>query len=96
MSLRGSANLAAEGLTGSRALLDLDVTLLHELVLERVLGIDRKAQEAKTNLCYVKDTAKALTQTAAGEGQVCFLMNATPVAQVVAASDAGACMPAKV
>ncbi len=95
MSLRGSANLAAEGLTGSRALLDLDVTLLHELVLERVLGIDRKAQEAKTNIHYIRDTPSALKRTAAGEGQVCFILEPTRLKQIRAVADAHEFMPQK-
>src|SRR5690606_28782888 len=36
------------------ALSRLDVVLLHELVLERALGISKQAQEAKTNLRYYK------------------------------------------
>jgi uncharacterized protein (DUF1015 family) len=73
----------------------LDVTILHEQILENILGIDRAAQEAKTNLDYIKDTAKALELTAEGKGQACFLMNATPVAQVKAVSDEGGFMPQK-
>jgi len=73
----------------------LDVTILHEQILENLLGIDRAAQEAKTNLDYIKDTGKALKLTAAGKGQACFLMNATPVAQVKAVSDEGGFMPQK-
>jgi len=95
MTLRGSANLAAEGLSGSRALLDLDITLLHALVLERVLGIDRKAQEAKTNIHYIRDTPSALQRTAAGEGQVCFILEPTRLKQIRAVADAHEFMPQK-
>jgi uncharacterized protein (DUF1015 family) len=73
----------------------LDVAILHQLVLERVLGIDRAAQEAKTHLDYVKDTQQALDRIAAGDGQVCFIMNPTPVAHVRAVADAGEVMPQK-
>jgi uncharacterized protein (DUF1015 family) len=88
-------DLASLGLTGSKETLSLDVTLLHSLVLERILGIDRAAQEAQTSIHYVKSTQQALDRCAAGEGQVCFLMNATPVSQIVAVSDADEVMPQK-
>jgi uncharacterized protein (DUF1015 family) len=73
----------------------LDVTVLHDAILEGLLGIDRAAQEAKTNLDYIKDTGKALAMTAEGKGQCCFLMNPTPVAQVKRVSDEGGFMPQK-
>ncbi len=73
----------------------LDVTILHERILEAILGIDKAAVEAKTNLDYIKDTQKALALTAEGKGQCCFLMNATPVAEVRAVSDEGGFMPQK-
>jgi len=74
---------------------ELDVTVLHELVLEGALGIDKAAQEAKTNIDYIKSDEAALAQVAGGHGQVCFLMRATPVSQVKACSDAGQFMPQK-
>jgi uncharacterized protein (DUF1015 family) len=81
--------------SGASAVEQLDVALLHTLIFEQILGIDRAAQEAKTNLEYIKDTGKALAAIADGQGQACFLMNPTPVAQVRAVSDAGECMPQK-
>lgn len=95
LSLNPSVQLATLGLQGSEVLLQLDVTLLHELVLDRCLGIGAAAQEAKTNIRYIKDTAEALSRGVSGEGQVCFLMSATPVSQVLAVSDAGEVMPQK-
>lgn len=95
LSLRSDVDLAAAGLRGSKETLGLDVTLLHSLVLEKILGIDRAAQEAQSCIHYVKDTQQALDRCRAGEGQVCFLMNATPVSQIVAVSDADEVMPQK-
>jgi len=71
------------------------VTLLHGLVLERILGIDRAAQEAQTNLVYVKDTRDALARMARKEAQVGFLMHPTRVDQVRAVADAHEVMPQK-
>ena len=87
--------LEADGLGGHPALTRLDVTLLHGLVLENILGIDRAAQEAQTNIQYIKDTKKALDLTADCKGQICFIMNATRVDQVKAVADAHEVMPQK-
>ena len=95
LTLRSDVDLAAAGLAGSKETLSLDVTLLHGLVLEKILGIDRAAQEAQSSIHYVKHTQVALDRCAAGEGQACFLMNATPVSQIVAVSDADEVMPQK-
>lgn len=79
------------------ALRGLDVVLLHELVLERALGITKEAQAAKTNLRYLKSTEKALTVARDGgtDEQLVALMNATPVADVRAVCDSGEVMPQK-
>jgi uncharacterized protein (DUF1015 family) len=75
-----------------------DVALLHAGLLEEVLGITREAQEAKTNLWYPQDGAAALARLRGGAsdaGDVLFLMNATPVADVRAVAEAGLVMPQK-
>jgi uncharacterized protein (DUF1015 family) len=95
LTLRPEVDLGALGLTGAKETLALDVTILHGVVLEGLLGIDRAAQEAQSNIEYIKDTRVALERCQAGEGQAYFLMNATPVAQVVAVSDVGEVMPQK-
>lgn len=99
LRLRDDFDPAAAGLGSlAPALQRLDVALLHELVLERALGITKAAQEAKTNLYYYKSTERAL-EAAAGRGdegvQLVCLMNATPVSDVVAVCDSGEVMPQK-
>ena len=95
LTLRDTVDLARAGLTGSHALTSLDVSVLHGLIIERALGIDRAAQEAQRNITYVKDTAEAVERAARGEAQVTFLMAPTRVAQVRAVADAGEFMPQK-
>lgn len=85
----------ATGLPGPPALVCLDVSLLHGLVLERILGIDRTAEEAQTHITYVKDTKDALARVARGDCQVGFVMHATRVAQVRAVADCAGVMPQK-
>jgi uncharacterized protein (DUF1015 family) len=80
---------------GSPVARSLDVSMLHELVLESALGIDRAAQAAQSNIRYYKDTADLLQRVARGEGQVAFVMHPTRVEQVKAVADAAEIMPQK-
>ena len=98
MRLREDFDPAAAGLGGLHSsLARLDVALLHELVLERGLGISKAAQAAKTNLKYFKSTEASIetASTASGDAQLVCLMNATPVRDVVAVCDSGQVMPQK-
>jgi uncharacterized protein (DUF1015 family) len=78
-----------------KVLRNVDVVVLHAGVLEHILGITPSAQAAKTNLAYPQDAVTALADIRAGKGNVLFLMNATPVAQVRHAAEAGEVMPQK-
>ncbi len=60
----------------------LDVVLLHRLVVERLLGIDRQAVSAEKNLSYFREAALACEAVENGKGQVAFLLNPTPVEAV--------------
>jgi uncharacterized protein (DUF1015 family) len=99
--LRADFDPVAAGLGAlPTALQRLDVALLHELVLERGLGITKQAQADKKNLYYYKSTDAALNVARGKHSQdtdtqlVCF-MNATPVRDVVAVCDSGEVMPQK-
>lgn len=95
LSLDPHVDPAAEGIEAHRAVIRLDVTILHGLVLEKVLKINKAAQEAQTNLRYVKDTQKTLDEIAAGKGQVGLLMNPPTLEQVRVIADLGEVMPQK-
>jgi uncharacterized protein (DUF1015 family) len=86
---------AAATAKGSPVARSLDVSVLHELVLESALGIDRAAQAAQSNIRYYKDTADLLARVGRGEGQVAFVMHPTRVEQVKAVADASEIMPQK-
>ncbi len=92
MTLR---NALPADIVGPDVLRLLDVTVLHALVFEKLLGIDRAAQEAQTYLRYLKDTAQALHAAAETDCQAVFLLNSTPVEQVMAVAEAGEVMPQK-
>jgi uncharacterized protein (DUF1015 family) len=73
----------------------LDVPILHTLILEQMLGIDRSAQERQTNLRYVKDSKAALEESRRADVQAVFLLNPTRIEQLKAVADAGEVMPQK-
>lgn len=98
LRLRADFDPATAGLGAlPSALQRLDVVVLHELLLERGLGISKAAQENKTNLRYYKSTDEALAvaRSADSDVQLCAFMNATPVADVRAVCDSGHVMPQK-
>ena len=73
----------------------LDVSILHFLILNRILGISQESQEKQENLVYVKDMAGALKAVEEGSNQLVFLMNPTKVEDVKRVSEAGLLMPQK-
>ncbi|MBI5238543.1 MAG: DUF1015 domain-containing protein [Deltaproteobacteria bacterium] len=73
----------------------LDVTVLHRLVLEKLLGISREAEARQENLIYVKNSSEALNAVKTGPVQLVFLLNPTRIEQVKAAAEAGFVMPQK-
>jgi uncharacterized protein (DUF1015 family) len=96
-TLRKDADLSKHPILGTRPepLRRTDVALLHMGLLEPVLKITPEAQAAKTNIYYPQDGVLALRELRSGKGQVLFLMNATPVAQVREVAEAGEVMPQK-
>jgi len=97
LALKPNADLAGHAVLGSRpeSLRRTDVALLHMGVLEPVLGVTPEMQAAKTNIWYPQDAAGSLRELRSGKGQVLFLMNATPVADVRRVAEAGEVMPQK-
>ena len=77
----------------------LDVSILHKLVLEELLGLDEEKQTQGENLQYVKDTPTAIDDSIsridAGHVQVAFFMNPVKIQQLKMVTDAGERMPQK-
>ncbi len=73
----------------------LDVTILHSLILERLLGIDKENMAAQKNLAYTRSETEAERSVDAGESQCCFLLNPTRVEEIGAVAAAGEKMPQK-
>ena len=73
----------------------LDVVQLHNLVLEKLLGITPQAIREETNLRYLRDAGEAAAQVAQGDANVTFLMNPVTMDQLREVAFAGEVMPQK-
>ena len=84
----------------SAAWKSLDVAVLHNLVLEKVLGIGEK-ELANNNgrIEYIKDTENAINESIEkvdkGQKQIAFFMNAPKIRQIQMVADTGERMPQK-
>ncbi|HVZ39692.1 MAG TPA: DUF1015 domain-containing protein [Candidatus Kapabacteria bacterium] len=77
------------------ALRHLDVTILHDHILNRLLGITPQMQVEQRNLAYVKNASEALDAVSGGGAQLAVLMNEPTLEQVEAVAESGAVMPQK-
>ncbi|MFQ5480908.1 MAG: DUF1015 domain-containing protein [Thermodesulfobacteriota bacterium] len=74
---------------------NLDVTVLHELILSGILGISRGAQERQENIVYVKNYQDAFASMDDPANEIVFLLNPTRVSDVKDVAEAGCKMPQK-
>lgn len=74
---------------------ELDVVLLHQGILEPVLGITPHAVASEANPTYEREAAAALDAVDGGKAQVAFLLNPVDVDLVVRVATAGEVMPQK-
>jgi uncharacterized protein (DUF1015 family) len=73
----------------------LDVTVLHELFIERVLGLDQAAVERKENIEYLRDPQMGYDSVDQGEANFLLVLNPTRMEQVRACTSAAEKMPQK-
>ncbi|MBO8167775.1 MAG: DUF1015 domain-containing protein [Thermoanaerobacteraceae bacterium] len=73
----------------------LDVSILHSLILEKHLGIGSAQRASGKYLAYTRDAQEALTKVQSGEYQLAVFMKPTKVEQVIAVAAAGDKMPQK-
>lgn len=77
----------------SREVMELDVSILHRLVLEGVMGIDAARIADQTNVVYTRDADEAVSL--ADKGDCAFIMNPTRISQIKDVANAGQKMPQK-
>ncbi len=73
----------------------LDVNVLHVLILERLLGIDKANMANQTNLTYTRNLQEAIDNVKAGVYQCSFVLNPTRVSEIGDVAKAGEKMPQK-
>ncbi len=73
----------------------LDLSCLHAIVLDRLLGLDAEKVREQTNLRYLRDAAEAVDQVRRGEADVAFLTNPVSMEQLREVAFAGDVMPQK-
>ena len=73
----------------------LDVTILHAAILDRLLGIDAQALEEQRNVTYTVDANEGVAMVEAGTEQLFFYLNATSPEEVVRVADHNEKMPQK-
>jgi uncharacterized protein (DUF1015 family) len=95
LTLRDDADLTGVPLPSNKTLRDLDVTVLHALVLQHLLGLSPEAQDRQESVTYVRDAGQAVNRVLSGEHPIGFLLNPTPMWQVEAVGDEGETMPPK-
>lgn len=79
----------------SSAWRSLDVAVLHEIVLERILNISKQAQAAKTNISYEREVEMVLKLVDDGSHQAAVFMNPTKLEQIREVAGGGEVMPQK-
>lgn len=78
-----------------KALRQLDVSVLHTLVLERIFGIDKENMAKQINLAYTRSADEALSEVDGQRANCCFLMNPTRVDEIREVAANGEKMPQK-
>jgi len=79
----------------SKAYRRLDVTILHTLVIENILGVSKECQERKENIEYIQGEDDGLSKVQHGERQLFFILNPTKVTEVEEVANARDKMPQK-
>ncbi len=73
----------------------LDLTHLHALVLERLLGLNAEKVREQTNIRYLRDAGEAVDQVRRGAADITFLTNPVTMEQLREVAFAGDVMPQK-
>ncbi len=73
----------------------LDVSILHHLVIDKLLGVKMETHKLGTNIDYLKEASEAVKRVQEGSADVIFFMNPTKVSEVKNVAAAGERMPQK-
>lgn len=95
LTLKEEAALKPEKLGHSPAYCQLDVTILHKLILEDELGIGKEELRAQSKVRYTRSSQEAILAVKNGEVLASFLMGSVDVNEVKLVAEAGEKMPQK-
>ena len=73
----------------------LDVVILHRLLIEKCLGISEEEVKRESHITYVREMKSALNAVKDGNAQVAFLLNPTSLFQMRDIAYEGNVMPQK-
>ena len=73
----------------------LDLTHLHTVILDKLLGLDADKVREQTNIRYLRDAGEAVDQARRGEADITFLTNPVTMEQLREVAFAGSVMPQK-
>ncbi|MCX5749887.1 MAG: DUF1015 domain-containing protein [Candidatus Saganbacteria bacterium] len=79
---------------GRQALAELDVAILHSLLIDDILDKYRD-RKTETVITYSHDDAEAVAAVKKGKAVCAFLLNPTKISQIMSIADAGGRMPQK-
>lgn len=94
LTLKSNVNLEAVLPDMHKSLRELDVTILHSLILENILGIDKENLAKQINVKYTRDISEATISVQNG-ANCAFFLNPTRVSQIAEVGNAGQKMPQK-
>ncbi len=92
-SIPEAISAALAGLSGRQR--QLDLTQLHAIVLERLLGLNAEQIRDQTHLRYLRSAAEAVAQVRGGQADVAFLTHPVTMDQLREVAFAGEVMPQK-
>ena len=95
LTLRNEADLDVLLPDKSPAYRKLDVSILHHLIIDRLLGIKMETHKLGLNIEYIKDADEADKRVHDGAAEIVFFMNPTKVTEVKDVAAAGERMPQK-
>jgi len=86
---------STSAIPGPPALQALDVSVLHELILGRILGVDAERLRLEENVSYTRDEREAIEAVDRGEAQLAFFLNPIKLEAVLEVAQRGQRMPQK-
>lgn len=66
----------------SDTLSQLDVSVLHNMILDNIFGIDKENMKNQKNLTYTRDLSEAINKVKSKEFQCSFILNPTKVSEI--------------